>query len=85
MLPHPSINLEIQKYYQNEVKFNGFYSRTNLSKIKHGAYVINFDEYESIEHYWISMYVKAKNVTYFDGFGFEHIPKENSLEMKILQ
>ena len=85
MLPHPSINLEIQKYYQNEAKFNGFYSRTNLSKVKDGAYVKNLDEYESIEHYWIYMYVKAKNVTYFDGFGFEHIPKENSLEMKILQ
>ena len=25
-------NFEIQKYYQNEPKFNGVYSRNNLSK-----------------------------------------------------
>ena len=26
-------NFEIQKYYQNEPKFNGVYSRNNLPKI----------------------------------------------------
>ena len=26
MLPHPLTNFEIQKYYQNEPKFNGIYS-----------------------------------------------------------
>ena len=26
-------NFEIQKYYQNKPKFNGLYSRNNLSKI----------------------------------------------------
>ena len=45
---HPLTNFEIQKYYQNEPKFNGVYSRNNLSKIKDGAYIINVDEYESI-------------------------------------
>ena len=30
MLPHPLINFEIQKYYQNEPKFNGAHSRDNL-------------------------------------------------------
>ena len=43
MLPHLLTNFEIQKYYQNESKFNGVYSRDNLAKIKDGAYVINFD------------------------------------------
>ena len=33
-----SSNFEIQKFYQNEPKFNGVYSRNNLSKIKSGAY-----------------------------------------------
>ena len=33
-----------------------------------GAYIINLDEYESIETYWIVLYVNAKNVTYFDSF-----------------
>ena len=37
MLPHPLTNLEIQKYYQNEPRFNGVYSRDNLSKIKDGT------------------------------------------------
>ena len=48
MPPHPFTNFEIQKYYQNEPKFNGAYSRKNLSKTKDGAYIINLDEYESI-------------------------------------
>ena len=39
---HPLTNFEIQKYYQNELEFNGVYSRTNLSKIKDGAYFGSF-------------------------------------------
>ena len=31
------INFEIQKYYQNEHKFNGVWSRNNLPKIKDGG------------------------------------------------
>ena len=69
-------NFEIQKYYQNEPKFNGVYSRNNLPKIKDGAYVINLDEYKSIGTHWIALYVNAENVTYFDSFGVEYIPKE---------
>ena len=49
MLPHPIINFEIQKYYQNEPKFNGIYSRNNLPKIKDGKFVINLDELETNE------------------------------------
>ena len=75
MSPHPLTNFEIQKYYQNETKFNGVYSINNLPKIKDGAYVINLDEYESIETHWIALYVNSNNVTYFDSFGVEHIPK----------
>ena len=63
-MPHyPLTNLEIQKYYQNEPKFNGVYSRNNLSKIKDGAYIINLDEYESIGTHWVALYVNAENVT----------------------
>ena len=67
---------EIQKYYQNESKFNGAYSINNSSKIKHGAYLINLDEYESIGTHWIALHVNVKNVTYFNSFGVEHNPKE---------
>ena len=76
MPPHPLINLEIQKYFQNEPKFNRVYSRNNLSKIKDGAFIINLDEYESIGIHWIALHVNGNNVTYFGSFGVEHIPKE---------
>ena len=33
MPPHPLTSFEIQKYYQNEPKSNGVYSRNNLPKI----------------------------------------------------
>ena len=48
MPSHPLTNLEIRKYYQNEPRFNGDYSRDNLPKIKDGAYRINLDEYSDL-------------------------------------
>ena len=67
---------EIQKFHQNEPKFNGAYSRNNLTKTKDRSYIINFDEYESIETHWIVLSVNAENETQFNSFGVEHIPKE---------
>ena len=46
MPPHPIVNFKIQKYYQNEPKFNGVYSWNNLTKIKAEVYVINLDEFK---------------------------------------
>ena len=43
--PHPLANFEIQKYYQNEPRFNEVFSRDNLPNKMVGAYVINLDEY----------------------------------------
>ena len=64
-------------YYQNEPRFNGVYSRDNLTdKMKDGAYLNNHDEYSDIGTHWISLYVNTKTVKYFDSFGVEHIPKE---------
>ena len=75
--PHPLTNFEIEAYYQNELRFNGVYSRDNLStKIKDRAYIINLDEYSDIGNNWIALYLNNKTVTYFDRFGVEHIPKE---------
>ena len=76
MPPHPFTNFEIQRYYQNEPKFNGVYSRNNLPKIKDGAYVTNHDEVKSIGTHWIALYVNGNNIMYFDRFGVGHIPKE---------
>ena len=41
-----STNFEIQKYYQNEPKFKGVYSRNNLLiTLKYGAHVVNLGQY----------------------------------------
>ena len=68
--------MEYKKYYQNKPKFNGAYSRNNLSKINDGAYVINLDEFKSIGTHWIALYVNDNNVTFFHRFRLEHIPKD---------
>ena len=44
MLPHLLNNFEIQKYDQNEPKYNGASWRSILSKIEYGEFVINLDE-----------------------------------------
>ena len=85
MSPRSLTNFEIQKYYQNdpqrssknETRFNGVYSRDDLTKIKDGAYVINLDKYSDIGTHRIALYVLNNDVTYFDSFGIEHTPQEN--------
>ena len=65
MPPHPLTNFEIQKYYQNEPRFNGVFSKDNLpKKVKDGnrGYIINLDEYA--------------DTVYFDSFCVEHVPEE---------
>ena len=54
-------NFEIQKYYQNQSKFNGVYSRTNSAKIKDRAYVINLDEFKSKGTLLMAWYVNGNN------------------------
>ena len=77
MKPHPLTNFEIQKYYENEPRFNGIFSRDSLfNKIKDGAYVINLDEYEDIGTHWIALFCNRNEIVYFDSFDVEHIPKE---------
>ena len=79
---HPLTNFEIQKYYQNEPRFNGVYSRDNLPKTKDSVYIINLGEYSDIGTHWVALYVgraspedvKNNVVTYFDSFRVEHIP-----------
>ena len=76
MPPHPLTNFEIQKYYQNERRFNGVYSRNELlEKIKEGTYVINLNGYSDIGTHWIALYALNNNVIYFDSFEAEHISK----------
>ena len=78
MKPHPLTNFEMQKYYENESRFNGVFSRDNLhKKIKDGTYVINLDEYEDIGTHWTVLFCKKNEIVYFDSFGIEHIPEQN--------
>ena len=72
MPAHPLTKFEIQNCYKDEPRFNGVYSRNNLSKtIKNGAYVVNLDEYADSGTHWIALFVKNDKVTYFDSFGVE--------------
>ena len=49
MPPHPLTNLELERVYQNEPRFNGVFSKNNLpEKIKNGAYFIDLDEYAGV-------------------------------------
>ena len=75
--PHPLTNFEIQKYYQNEPKFNGVFSRNNLlKKIKDGAYVTNLDEYADIDTHWIVLFCNRNEIVYFDSYAVEHVLEE---------
>ena len=77
MPPHPLKNFEIQKYYQNEPRFNGVYFRNNLpKKINNGVYVINLDEYADVGKHWIALFFKRSEIVYFASFGVEHVPEE---------
>ena len=87
MPPHPLTNFEIQKYYKNQPRFNGVFSRNNLpksnfieynsiKKIKDGAYIINLDEYANVGTHWIALFCKKNEIVYFDSFGVEYIPEE---------
>ena len=50
MLPYPLTNFEIKKYYKNELRFNGVFSRNSFKKPKKKdrAYIINRDEYANV-------------------------------------
>ena len=60
MPPHSLTNFEIQKYYKNEPRFNGVFSRNNLpkEKIKDRAYIVNLDEYANVSTHWIALFCK---------------------------
>ena len=63
------------KHYQNELSFNGVFSRNNLpKKVKDGAYVINLDEYADVGTHWIALFCNRNEIVYLDSF--EHVPEE---------
>ena len=55
--PHPFKNFEIEKYYENELRFNGVFQEIIcLKNIKDWAYVINLDEYADVGTHWIALF-----------------------------
>ena len=77
MPPHPLTNFEIQKYYQNEPRFNGVFSRNSLpKKINDWAYVINLDEYADVGTHWIDLFCNRNEIVYFNSYVVEHVPEE---------
>ena len=43
---------------------------------KNEAYITNLNEYSDIGNHWVALHVNNNDVSYFDSFGVEHIPKE---------
>ena len=87
-MPHPLSNFEMQEYYQNKPKFNGVYSRKRIYLQKNlKKYVINLDEYESIETHRIASYVITEDVYTLLVLRSNISQKKfkNSLKTKILQ
>ena len=83
--PHPLNYFKLQKYYQNEAKFNGVDLKKKISKIKDGTYIINLDEHKPIGTHLKASYVNGKNVRYYDSFGVGHISEEIGLHWKKTQ
>ena len=63
MPPHPLTNFQILKYYQNQPKFKGVYSKNIAPKINDGTKVINLHEYKSKQAPWMALYANVDNVT----------------------
>ena len=69
--------LEIQKYYENEPRFNEVFWRDNLpKKIKDGACLINLGEYKDVGTHWIALFCKKNEIVFFNSFSVEHIPED---------
>ena len=69
-------NFLIQKYYQNDPKFKGVYSRNNLQDTEKDGTYINIVEYKSVRTQWMALYVYDNHVKYFVSFGDKNISKE---------
>ena len=57
-------NIEITKYLNEEPRWDGFYSKDNLSSIKDGKYVINLEK--SKEKYWDLLFIDRHMAVYFE-------------------
>ena len=72
---YPLTQFEIQKYYQNEPRFNGVCSGNNLQN-KGWVYMINLDEYADVGTHCIALCYNRSEILYLDSFGVEHVSEE---------
>ena len=62
--PHPLTNFEIQKHYQNELRFNGVFSRTHwIALFCYRSEIVYFDSF-GVEHVpeATKKFVRIKNI-----------------------
>ena len=69
---HPLSNIEITNYFNYKLRFNGPFSKGNLSRIKDGTNVINLDYKNSKGTHWVSLFIDRNTAVYFDSFGIEY-------------
>ena len=75
--PHPLTNFEIGRYFEDELLFNGVFSRNNLPDLpRDGGYVVNLDDLGESGTHWVAIFVNGNRAVYFDSFGVEHLPRE---------
>ena len=73
---HPLSNIEITNYFNYEPRFNGFFSRNNLTIIKDRTYVINLDDKNTKGRYCVSLFIDRNTASFFDSSWTEYIPQE---------
>ena len=77
MPPHPLTNFDIQKYYENEPRFNGVYSRYNLPRRNKGWGIRNKPWWICRCGHTLDCFIcNRSEIVYFDNFDFEHVPEE---------
>ena len=61
-------NIEITKYFNYEIRFNGAFSRNNPLRIR--------DDKKSEGIHWVSLFVDRNTAVYFDPFLIEYTPEK---------
>ena len=55
---HSLSDIKINKYFNYEPRFYGFFLRNNWPRIRDGVYVINLDDKESKGTHWASLFIE---------------------------
>ena len=64
------------KYFVNDCRFNGVFSRDNLPRIEDGAYMINLNDKQSKGTHWVSLFIDKHMAVYLEFSGIEYIQRE---------